>query len=130
MRWSPGLLVLGGAAALLVGVFLPMNIMGRALLLGPLLDVTHNAHNPLFTAGDPAAPGIGAYDFFGFPGLGLLLAWLVLVRLERLTASEPLVRSVSAAPALLPWRLSSAFGIGRATKAGPQPTGGAGGPRG
>jgi Glycosyltransferase family 87 len=88
VRWSPGMLVFGGAAAILVGVFLPMNIMGRALLLGPLLDLTHNAHNPLFTAGEPSSPGIGVYDFFGFPGLGLLLAWLVLVRLERLTASE------------------------------------------
>ena len=118
VRWSPDMLVLGVAAAVLVGVFLPMNVMGRALLLGPLLDLTHNAQNPLFTAGEPATPGIGVYDFFGFPGLGLLLAWLVLVRLERLTASEHALEGVAARP-LLPWRLFSPFGIGRASKAGP-----------
>jgi hypothetical protein len=122
-RWSGGLLALGGAAAVLVGVFLPMNVMSRALLLGPLLDLTHNAHNPLFTAGDPAVPGIGVYDFFGFPGLGLLLAWLVLARLERLTASEHAFQGV-AAPPLLRWPLDaqlSPFGIGRPSKAGPRP---------
>jgi Glycosyltransferase family 87 len=122
VRWSPGMLALGAVAAVLVGVFLPMNVMGRALLLGPLLDLTHNARNPLFTAGDTASPGIGVYDFFGFPGLGLLLAWLMLVRLERLTASEHAFEGVPARP-LLPWRLFSPSGIGRGTKAGPEPAG-------
>jgi Glycosyltransferase family 87 len=104
VRWSPGLVVLGCTAAVLVGVFLPMNVMGRVLLLGPLLELTHNAQNPLF--GDQAGGGIGVYDFFGFPGLGLVLAWVVLVRLERLTASEHTFQGVAARP-LLPWRLDA-----------------------
>jgi glycosyl transferase family 87 len=104
VRWPNGLLVLGGLAALLVGVFLPMNLMSRVLLLGPLLDLTRNAQNPLFGDG----PGIGVYDFFGFPGLGLLLAWLVLFRLERLTAStEGASIQGVARPPLLPWRLDA-----------------------
>jgi len=106
VRWPTRLLIVGGLAALLVGVFLPMNVMGRLLLLGPLLDLTHNAQNPLF--GDaPAGVGIGVYDFFGFPGLGLLLAWAVLFRLERLTASEHAsIQGVARQP-LLPWRLDA-----------------------
>jgi Glycosyltransferase family 87 len=104
VRWSPGLLGLGGAAALLVGVFLPMNLMGRLLLLGPLLAWTHNAQNPLFT--DLPANGIGVYDFFGFPGLGLLLAWVVLVRLERLSAYSDALEGMPSRP-LLPWRLDA-----------------------
>ena len=37
--------------------------------------------NTLFA--DQIGSGIGVYEFFGFPGLGLLLGWVLLVRLER-----------------------------------------------
>ena len=52
---------------------------------GWLLAVTGNAHNTLFV--DQIGSAIGAYEFLGFPGLGLLLAWLVLARLERQSAA-------------------------------------------
>jgi MFS family permease len=79
--WSLGQSVLGAVAALLIGVFVPMNFAARALPINWLLNVSGNAHNGLFV--DQAGPAIGAYEFFGFPGLGLILAWLLLVRLER-----------------------------------------------
>ena len=79
--WGIGQTVLGAASALLIGVFVPMNFAARALPINWLLSTTGNAHNGLFV--DQAGPAIGAYDFFGFPGLGLILAWLLLVRLER-----------------------------------------------
>jgi hypothetical protein len=79
--WSLGQSVLGGAAALLIGVFVPMNFAVRALPINWLLSVSGNAHNGLFV--DQAGPAIGAYEFFGFPGLGLVLAWVLLVQLER-----------------------------------------------
>jgi hypothetical protein len=79
--WSVRHTILGGVAALLIGVFVPMNFAVRALPINWLLTVTGNAHNGLFL--DQAGSAIGAYDFFGFPGLGLVLAWLLLVRLER-----------------------------------------------
>jgi hypothetical protein len=79
--WSLGQSVLCGLAALLIGVFVPMNFAARVLPIGWLLSVTGNAHNTLFV--DQIGSAIGAYEFFGFPGAGLLLAWLVMVRLER-----------------------------------------------
>ncbi|HEY0581674.1 MAG TPA: glycosyltransferase 87 family protein, partial [Chloroflexota bacterium] len=82
--WSAAQTALGAVAALLIGVFVPMNLAARVLPIGPLLNLTGNAHNILFV--DQIGSAIGAYDFFGFPGLGLLLGWLLLVRLERATA--------------------------------------------
>jgi hypothetical protein len=82
--WSLGQTVLGGLAALLIGVFVPMNLFARVLPIGWLLNVTGNAHNILFV--DQIGSAIGAYEFFGFPALGLLLGWLLLVRLERASA--------------------------------------------
>ena len=81
--WGVGQTVLGGAAALLIGVFVPMNFAARALPINWLLGVTGNTHNTLFV--DQIGNAIGAYDFFGFPGVGLLFAWALLVRLERTT---------------------------------------------
>jgi hypothetical protein len=79
--WSLGESLLGGAAALLIGVFVPMNLAARVLPIGWLLALSHNSQNVLFT--DQIGSAIGAYEFLGFPGLGLLLGWLLLVRLER-----------------------------------------------
>jgi hypothetical protein len=79
--WSAGQTALGAVAALLIGVFIPMNFAVRALPITWLLSVTGNAHNGLFV--DQAGSAIGAYEFFGFPGLGVILAWVLLVRLER-----------------------------------------------
>jgi Glycosyltransferase family 87 len=81
--WGSGQTLLGAAAALLIGVFVPMNLAARVLPIGWLLNATGNAHNVLFV--DQIGAAIGAYEFFGFPGLGLLLGWLLLVRLERST---------------------------------------------
>jgi hypothetical protein len=81
--WTLGQTVLGAAASLLIGVFVPMNLAVRALPIGWLLSVSGNTHNILFV--DQIGSAIGAYEFFGFPGLGLLLGWLLLVRLERAT---------------------------------------------
>ena len=83
--WSFGQSLLGAVSALLIGVFVPMNFAARALPIGWLLGVTGNAHNTLFV--DQIGSAIGAYEFFGFPGLGLLLAWLVMMRLERQSAA-------------------------------------------
>ena len=82
-QWSIRQTALGALAALLIGVFVPMNLFSRVLPLGWLVNVTDNAHNILFV--DQIGSAIGAYDFFGFPGIGLLLGWLLLVRLERQT---------------------------------------------
>jgi hypothetical protein len=79
--WSVGQTALGVAASVLIGVFVPMNLAARLLPIAWLLEITGNAHNALFV--DQIGSAIGAYDFFGFPGLGLLLGWLLLVRLER-----------------------------------------------
>jgi hypothetical protein len=84
--WGVGQTLLGGAAAGLIGVFVPMNFAARALPIGWLLNVSGNAHNTLFV--DQIGSAIGAYDFFGFPGVGLLLAWMLLVRLERHSMSR------------------------------------------
>jgi hypothetical protein len=82
--WGVGQTLLGAAAAVLIGVFVPMNFAARALPIGWLVAVSGNAHNLLFQ--DQIGSAIGAYDFFGFPGIGLLLGWLLLVRLERQSA--------------------------------------------
>jgi hypothetical protein len=79
--WSLGQTALGAASAVLIGVFVPMNLAARVLPIGWLLSVTNNAHNVLFV--DQIGSAIGAYEFFGFPGVGLLLGWVLLVRLER-----------------------------------------------
>lgn len=79
--WSVGMTVVGAVAAVLIGVFVPMNLAARALPINWLLTLSGNAHNVLFV--DQIGSAIGAYDFFGFPGLGLILAWVLLVRLER-----------------------------------------------
>jgi Glycosyltransferase family 87 len=83
--WGVGQTLLTGMAALLIGVFVPMNLVARVLPIGWLLDVTQNTNNILFV--DQIGQAIGAYNFFGLPGLGLLLAWLALVRLERQSLS-------------------------------------------
>ena len=82
--WDLGQTAVGAVAAFLIGVFVPMNLVARALPIGWLLTVTDNAHNILFV--DQIGSAIGAYEFFGFPALGLILAWLLLVRLERQSA--------------------------------------------
>jgi glycosyl transferase family 87 len=84
--WSVGQTLLAAAAAVLIGVFVPMNFAARALPINWLLTVTGNAHNVLFT--NQIGSAIGAYEFLGFPGLGLLLAWLVMVGLERQSAAS------------------------------------------
>lgn len=84
--WGVGQTLLAAAAALLIGVFVPMNFAARALPINWLLTVTGNAHNILFT--NQIGSAIGAYEFLGFPGLGLLLAWVVLLRLERQSAAS------------------------------------------
>jgi hypothetical protein len=71
-------------AAVLIGVFVPMNLFSRVLPIGWLLNATGNAHNALFV--DQIGAAIGAYEFFGFPALGLILGWILLVRLERASA--------------------------------------------
>jgi len=82
--WGVGQTVLGSLSALLIGVFVPMNLFSRVLPITWLLNATGNAHNILFV--DQIGPAIGAYEFLGFPALGLLLGWLLLVRLERASA--------------------------------------------
>ena len=67
--WGIGQTLLALLAALLIGVFVPMNLVAHVLPFGWLLNVTHNAQNILFV--DQIGSAIGAYEFFGFPGLGL-----------------------------------------------------------
>jgi Glycosyltransferase family 87 len=83
--WSLVQSLAAAAAALLIGVFVPMNLAVRALPIGWLLSVSGNSHNVLFV--DQIGSAIGAYEFFAFPGVGLLLAWVVLMRLERQSAA-------------------------------------------
>jgi hypothetical protein len=79
--WTVGQMALGGAAAFLIGVFVPMTVVARLLPFTWLVSVTGNTNNAVFV--DQVGSAIGAYNFFGLPGLGVLLAWLLLVRLER-----------------------------------------------
>jgi len=79
--WARPLVVASALSAFLIGVFLPMSVMARLIPIDALLAATHNAANVYF-AGDPIGRGIGAYDFLGFPGVGLLLAWGVMAVLE------------------------------------------------
>jgi hypothetical protein len=79
--WGFGQTLLVAVAALLIGVFVPMNLVARVVPFDWLLSITGNTENILFV--DQIGQAIGTYSFFGFPGLGLLVAWLALVRLER-----------------------------------------------
>jgi Glycosyltransferase family 87 len=83
--WTVSETVLGTLSALLIGVFVPMNLAARVLPIGWLLNATGNAHNILFV--DQIGSAIGAYEFFGFPGLGILLGWVLLMRLERASSA-------------------------------------------
>jgi hypothetical protein len=74
--WPLRRMTLAVAGALLVGVFLPLSVIGQLLQLDRLLAVTGNAQLvPM--------PAIGAYDLFAFPAVGLVLTWLAFVDLER-----------------------------------------------
>jgi hypothetical protein len=106
--WGIDQTLLAGASALLIGVFVPMNLAARALPIGWLLSVTGNAHNILFT--NQIGSAIGAYEFLGFPGAGLLLGWLVLMRLERQSRSALGRADVSPSPAEGPHPSSTAPG--------------------
>lgn len=77
-RWSVGATLV---SALLIGVFVPVQVLARTRVLEALFDVTGTVRTPWLA--EQMGSGIGAYQFFGFTGLGLLLAWLVLARLER-----------------------------------------------
>jgi hypothetical protein len=82
--WSLGQSLLGAVAAFFIGVFVPMNVVARVMPFSALLSLTGNEQNRVFV--DQVGSAIGAYDFFGLPGLGLLLAWVLLARLERQSA--------------------------------------------
>jgi hypothetical protein len=80
--WPAPLTVAAILSAVLVGVFVPMNVMSRIVPIDRLLALTSNANNVLFTS-EQIGSGIGAWDFFGFPGIGLVLGFAVSVVLER-----------------------------------------------
>lgn len=82
-RWRWPLATTAIAAALLVGVFVPVSL--AAAVLGSALRAFGGAADVLATVDAAIGSGIGRYQFFGLPGLGLLLVWAVLVRLERWT---------------------------------------------
>jgi hypothetical protein len=82
--WSIWETLLGLFSAFLLGVFVPTNLAARVIPINWLLHITQNTQNVLFV--DQIGSAIGAYEFFGFPGLGLLLGWLLLMRLERASA--------------------------------------------
>lgn len=81
--WSRSLTAAALASLLLMGVYLPLAIAGRVVPLGSLMRWTGNA------AVSYAGPNVGSYSFLGFSGYGLVLAWLVLARLERTMRLTP-----------------------------------------
>ena len=85
-HWPWPVAATAALSVLLVGVFVPLSIALRLLPVSLLLQLTHNSGNTLFT--DAVGSGIGAYDFFGFPGLGLLLSLAVGVWLERASGRQ------------------------------------------
>ncbi len=101
--WSSSQTLLGAVAAFLIGVFVPMNVVARFAPFHGLIALTHNADNGLFV--DQIGSAIGAYDFFGFPGLGLLIAWLLLVSLERQSAAARERNATT--PRMAPARISA-----------------------
>lgn len=80
--WSWPLMTLGVVSVFLVGVFVPASLLGKAMQLDSVMRALGNEATPLF--GLP----IGQYDFLGFPGVGLILAWFVMARLEWLTRAS------------------------------------------
>jgi len=67
--------VLGGTAVALIGVVVPMTVLQRVTPLGAVLS-----WNPDVVSF--VGSGIGAYGFYGFPGVGLLTLWVLLVLVE------------------------------------------------
>jgi hypothetical protein len=73
---TPALAALATTSLLLIGVYAPMSLVAAVLPLGEIMEALGNPDAPFGEA-------IGQYDFLGFPGLGLVLAWFVLVVIER-----------------------------------------------
>lgn len=65
-------------ALLLIGVFLPMSVVSRLIPFDALVSITSNTSAPFLK-------NIGAYDFFGFVGAGLIVLWGVLAMAVRRT---------------------------------------------
>lgn len=84
-RWPPLLAIGAAASALLIGVFVPLSLALRLLPMEALVATTGNSANTYLAT--QIGYGFGAYHFFGFPGAGLILSWLVLVSLERRCAA-------------------------------------------
>lgn len=76
------LITLAVASLALTGVYLPMQIVGKVLPLDAVMRALGNESTPIF--GIP----IGEYDFLGFPGYGAILAWVVVVMVERRTRTQ------------------------------------------
>lgn len=71
---------IGLLGVLLVGVFVPVNLLTRLLFVDALIALSGNAAVPFL-----ASP-IGAYAYFGFVGIGIIVTWLALVLLIRRSA--------------------------------------------
>lgn len=63
----------------LTGVYAPMQVVGAVLPLDGIMRALGNQDTPIY--GSP----VGVYDFLGFPGYGAILAWIVILVLERRT---------------------------------------------
>ncbi|GEM_PF-4557891 len=90
--WTDKLKIAALLALLLIGVFIPIDALAGVLPLRSILTLFGNPPNPAF------GYGLGAYDFLGLPGLGLLLLWLVVLVLEqrtRLAVSETVPAKVA-----------------------------------
>lgn len=78
---TPTLTALACLSLFLIGVYLPMSLVATALGLGPLMLGLGN--DPAILSGSP----VGAYNFLGFAGYGLIIAWIVMAVVERRTRS-------------------------------------------
>lgn len=73
------LVATAGASLLLTGVYVPTEAVNRVLQLDAIMGALGNQHSAIYQS------PIGQYDFLGFPAYGAILAWIVVVILERRT---------------------------------------------
>ena len=90
--WPAWLVATAAVGVLLVAG--PPSVMAQIVPVVPLMALSGNASVNFF------GPNIGSYDFMGFPGLGLIVAWIVFAYLDaRWRVAEGVVETRPRVPA-------------------------------
>ncbi len=75
--WPRWVEILATFGAVLVGVFVPIKVLGLVIPISSLMTLAGNGGTTYFGS------NLASYDLLGFPGVGLLLTWVALVGVER-----------------------------------------------